>query len=391
MNKKIKFIYICFCSIIIVFLSVFGIFTLMNNNSKSGLEGRILTKFPDIEMTSLLDDEFYNTYTNAFSDQLVLRNVFVRLYYYLNLQRYVGDTVKGKNGQLYHEPMIIENDEEYIKSLRKVIKEDMNPIAKEVKESGAEFIFISIPRKDVVMPEYLPSSYIRSDKKYFEYMDIIAEEKSDDLILIDAYDVFKERNKTNKKVFYQTDHHLNIHGGYYLFEEIVDIVNKGDKKIEIGSLEDEYVVEKRIVNGSYNRKVGKMIKSKPEDLVLIPKNKDLKYVRFDYGKESEWEIFGTGDTYASAYMGSDFAETYVNSNNDSAPNILYVGSSYTNVLESLSVYKFNRMVSIDYRHNPSGKSIVDYVKEYNIDYVVFICGQSNAALDVDTIKLHLGL
>ena len=37
------------------------------------------------------------------------------------------------------------------------------------------------------------------------------------------------------------------------------------------------------------------------------------------------------------------------------------------------------------------KSIVDYVKEYDIDYVVFICGQSNDALNVDSIRLHLGL
>ena len=391
MEKKIKYIQIGFCSLIIMFISVFGIFTIMNNNSRSNLEGRTLTKFPDIDIYSFFDDEFYNTYTNAFSDQLILRNKFVKAYYLLNPQRYVGDTVKGSNGQLYHEPLLIQDEDEYIDSLKKVIKEDMNPIAKEVKEAGAEFIFLSIPRKDVIMPEDLPSTYIRGEKDYLKYVDIIKDVKSEDVELIDAYEVFKRRNKSEIDVFYQTDHHLNIYGGYYLFEELVEKTNEDGKKIELGSLKDEYIVEKRVVNGSYNRKIGQLIKSKPEDLVLIPKNKNIEYVRYDYGKESKYPIFGTGDTYASAYMGSDFAETYVNSSNNDAPNILYVGSSYTNVLESLSVYKYNRMVSIDYRHNPSGKSIVDYVKEYDIDYVVFICGQSNDALDVDTIKLHLGL
>lgn len=390
MKKKIKILQICFCSFIIMFLSVFGIFTLMNDNYRSNLEGRNLVRFPDITMHSFFDDEFYNTYTNAFSDQLILRNRFVKAYYYLNPQRYVGDTVKGNNGQLYHEPLIIEDEESYIDLLRKVIKEDVNPIAKEVKEAGAKFIFLSIPRKDVVMTKDLPSSYIRVDKSYLKYVDIIREESNSEFQVIDAFEVFEKRNKKNIDVYYQTDHHLNIHGGYYLFEEIVDVVNKDENKIEIGSLFDEYDVEKRIVNGSYNRKVGQLINSDPEDLVLIPKNKSLMYKRLDSGQESNIDIFGTGDTYASAYMGADYAETYVNSSNDDMPNILYVGSSYTNVLESLSVYKFNRMVSIDYRHNKSGKSIVDYVKEHNIDYVVFICGQSNAALSIDTIRLHLG-
>jgi hypothetical protein len=67
-----------------------------------------------------------------------------------------------------------------------------------------------------------------------------------------------------------------------------------------------------------------------------------------------------------------------------------VGTSFTNVLESLSVQKFNKMISIDYRHNDTGKSIVDYVKEYDIDYVVFICSQSNNSLNINSIKEQLG-
>ena len=86
-----------------------------------------------------------------------------------------------------------------------------------------------------------------------------------------------------------------------------------------------------------------------------------------------------------------YLETVIDTNNDDAPNILYVGSSYTNVLESLSAYKFNKMVSIDYRHNTTGKSISDYVKEYDIDYTIFICAQSTSSLAVSSMREHLGL
>ena len=84
-------------------------------------------------------------------------------------------------------------------------------------------------------------------------------------------------------------------------------------------------------------------------------------------------------------------ETVIETDNDKAPNILFVGSSYTNILESLSVYKFNKVVSIDYRHNTTGKSIADYVKEHDIDYTIFICSQSTGALNISSIKQHLGI
>ena len=192
-------------------------------------------------------------------------------------------------------------------------------------------------------------------------------------------------------MYYQTDHHLNIRGGYYIFENIISRVNKDGYNIKLNKLEDEYDIYERVINGSYNRKIGQREASKNEELVLVPKTATLKYTRLDDKEVSKTPIFGDGNTYAEAYMGGDYAETVVETNNDKAPNILYVGSSYTNVLESLSVYKFNKMVSIDYRDNKTGMSIADYVKEYDIDYVVFICAQSTSSLSVSSMREHLGL
>lgn len=89
-------------------------------------------------------------------------------------------------------------------------------------------------------------------------------------------------------------------------------------------------------------------------------------------------------------MGSDMAETYVKTNIKNAPNIMYVGTSYTNILESLSVYKFSSMLSIDYRENQTGKSIAEYVNEYNIDYVVYIPSNSDVPYKLKQLRLHIG-
>ena len=60
-------------------------------------------------------------------------------------------------------------------------------------------------------------------------------------------------------------------------------------------------------------------------------------------------------------------------------------------MESLSIPSFNRMISIDYRHNKRGNSILDYVKKYDIDYVVFVPSQSTDALSSYYLYTYLGL
>lgn len=380
-EKKIKII---FCSIIIFIISVIGILTTTNDNIYNATEGRILERFPKPEIQDFLHDEIYNKYTNAFSDQMIVKNIFIRGYYYLNQQKYISDVIKGKNDYLFLEPKINENDDEYISDLKKIIERNMNEVADNVNKLGAEFIFLSIPRKDVVLNKYLPDYYIDGTQDYLKYINIIKNTKNNNVNLIDTYDLLKDKN-----VFYQNDHHLNINGAYILFEEIIKKVNKKNN-IKLSALQEEYKIEKRIVEGSFDRKIGFTHKKIEEDLILTPLNEKITYTRFENGKKSNVEIFGKESTYASAYMGNDCAETIIDTNQDDKPNILYVGTSFTNILEALSVYKFNKVVSVDYRHNNSGKTISEYVKENDIDYVIFICSQSDDALNIDSIKQQLG-
>ena len=131
----------------------------------------------------------------------------------------------------------------------------MNSVAKEVVDAGSKFIFISIPRKDVIMDKYLPDSYIRGAEDYLEYIQIIKENISTDVEFVDAYELFKAHQNEHYDVYYQTDHHLNIRGAYYIFEDIISRVNRDGYNIELGKLEDEYEVQSRVINGSYNRKI----------------------------------------------------------------------------------------------------------------------------------------
>ena len=143
------------------------------------------------------------------------------------------------------------------------------------------------------------------------------------------------------------------------------------------------------VNGSFNKQVGQSVELNKEELYLTLKD-NLKYTRYENDSVSDLPVWGKGLDYATAFMSGDRAYTRIETNRENLPNVMYVGSSFTNVLEALTVPSVNRMIDIDYRDNKSGTSIIEYVKKYNIDYVVFVPAQSNNALDGTKIELHIG-
>ena len=69
-------------------------------------------------------------------------------------------------------------------------------------------------------------------------------------------------------------------------------------------------------------------------------------------------------------MSGDMANTIVRTDRPQLPTILYIGYSYTNALETMSVYSFDEMHSLDPRHFRG--SICDYIRNHDIDYVVLV-------------------
>ena len=364
---------------IITFLTIitfFMITTLLNNEKVSDVERRELNTFPKFKIENLVKKSYYDDLTSAFQDQLELRQYLIKGYFLFQFQRYYGDAVKGKNNQLYSAEQA-KPSKDYYKNLKKQI-ENINT---KNKELNAKLIFLSIPRKDAYMTKELPKTYTSSINIYNKQVEITKQTLDSDITFINAYDVFKKSGIYN--CYYSNDHHITPKCAYELYKEINKITNTKSY-----NLEEEFKINKTVVNGAYNRQLGQTVKSKPEDLYLTPK-KTINYTRYENDKLSNKKVYGKGNSYEDAYMEGDMAYTRIETNKK-GENIMFVGSSYTNILEALSVPSYNRMLSIDYRHNKTGKSINYYVDKYNIDYVVFIPGQSSNAYSLDKIKLYLG-
>lgn len=364
---------------IIIFLTIitfFMITTLLNNEKVSDVERRNLNTFPKFKIENLVKKSYYDDLTNAFQDQLELRQYLIKGYFLFQFQRYYGDAVKGKNNQLYSAEQTKPSNS-YYKNLKKQIEK----VNTKNKELNAKLIFLSIPRKDAYMTKELPKTYTSSINIYNKQVEITKQTLDSDITFINAYDVFKKSGIYN--CYYSNDHHITPKCAYNLYKEINKITNTKSY-----NLEEKFKINKTVVNGAYNRQLGQTVKSKPEDLYLTPK-KTINYTRYENDKLSNKKVYGKGNSYEDAYMEGDMAYTRIETNKK-GKNIMFVGSSYTNILEALSVPSYNRMLSIDYRHNKTGKSINYYVDKYNIDYVVFIPGQSSNAYSLNKIKLYLG-
>lgn len=360
----------------IVIISFFMVTTLFNDEKVSYVERRNLTTFPEFEIKNLFSKKYYDDLTKAFSDQLELREYLVKGYFLFQFQRYFGDVVEGENKQLYSASQTKVSDT-YYNDLKDVTEE----INEESKKIDAKFIFLSIPRKDAYMRNELPKTYNSSFDIYQNSVEVVKNNLLDDIIFIDALEVFKNSGIYN--CYYSNDHHVTPRCAYELQKEI-------NKNTETNNyvLEEMFEVKQTIVNGAYNRQLGQKVKSDKEDLYLISKQR-INYIRYENDEISNEKVYGNGNNYEDAYMEGDKAYTRIETNN-TGKNIMFVGSSYTNIQEALSVPNYKRVVSIDYRHNKSGNDISYYVEKYDIDYVVFIPAQSTNSFSISQIRLHLG-
>ena len=376
-----KYIKISFISIFICFITAFFFMTVNNKSDISYLEKRELQTFPEFTAEKLGDEEFYTQLTTAFSDQLEYRDLLVKGYYLFQFQRYNGDVVIGENDELYSAYQRVD-EETYLADLENAAGY-VNSVSAEINDAGAEFIFLSIPRKDAVETENLPDSYISSQELYVKSIEVLRSSLADNVKLIDAYQVFAEDKDT--RYYYTTDHHITPRAAFKLYHEILGYTEVADYEVE-----KYYDIEKTIVKGSFNDQIGQSVKSKPEELSMKPHER-TEHVRYEDGKESSLKVFRSSNTYEDCYMEGDHAYTVIDTGRRELPNIMYVGSSFTNILEAVSVRDFNIMASIDYRDNDTGTSIAGYVRQHDIDYVIYIPSQSNDALGYWKMLEHLGL
>ncbi|UPU39867.1 hypothetical protein MX850_03960 [Erysipelothrix sp. Poltava] len=70
------------------------------------------------------------------------------------------------------------------------------------------------------------------------------------------------------------------------------------------------------------------------------------------------------------YMNGDKANTVIKTKRDNLPKILFIGDSFANALEYLSIYDFNEVHSLDLRSYKG--NVYEYIEKNKFDVIVFV-------------------
>lgn len=161
------------------------------------------------------------------------------LFNILNVRSY-KKVVRGEENWLYLRDSvdIYRELKPYSKSEMKLMASKLLQRQKWFRERGATYIFVVVPAKSTIYPEYLPS-FVKAPPhqgrlaQFREYI-----ENNSDLIFLDLTDTLKE-HKESGLLFYKSDTHWNARGAYLGYLEIMKVLK--DRRFSCSSGDRSYV------------------------------------------------------------------------------------------------------------------------------------------------------
>lgn len=347
------------------------------DEKRSITENRALTQYEAPTWETVLDGSWF-AHLEAYSkDQYFARGISLRLY-----NRFLDSLhVRQRNGYVLGEDGFVMSVNvfytapgtlESAKSYGEPQVAAMNAIQQAADTYGGKVIYVNIPHKVELYPEKYPPIYNSAEQLHTIRRESIVEKaKTAGITVIEAYNMLQSRK--NEYIYYATDHHWTIRGAYYTYQMLLNCINKmeEDQQLQYPAFDElDVVVHPDRMVGSYLKKLGDSGLIDVDYMEYALPYKMPEYTRYDNGEVSKRSICDTENPNYIAFMGGDFGNTVIETYRDELPSILYIGCSYSNPLEMMSIYSFNRVESIDPRH--WNGSICQYVKESQADYIVIV-------------------
>lgn len=382
MDKKEKLNKKIFIGIFLLTIFIIPIFTTVDKDrDKSILENRNLAQSPKINKKILFNGEFFNSFEEYFSDQLYGRDTIMNLYSLIQLnlleKKKIGDVVIGDDGYLLpYKDYIPENQN--IESSGNRVLETLLELDAVIREYDGDLYYLYIPHKKDMYDDKYPSFYEDGHDNYIKRTEIkLNKIKESGINTVDSTYILEEAKKNDDYIYFKTDHHYNFKGAYYSYQELLKAINNNHPEYNLTYPQWDTMsiqrVEKKFI-GSYLKKTGNIDDNHGDYYEYALPDDFPTYNRFESGKEFDNFIFReneyTGTTVDHEYLLGNRPNTVIKTYRDWLPNILYIGYSYTNNLEAMSIYNFNEMHSIDPRY--WNGNISNYIKENKPDIVVVV-------------------
>lgn len=331
-------------------------------------ENRSLAVFPPFSMQAVLGGEYFSQVETWVDDHLAERDQLLKLNTQKELALHspvVNNTVIAQDILLPYHGTVLDhyNEESMTKEL-----DMLQTLNDYCRQKGIEFLYIGIPEQSNAFrdryPSYLnPSSY-RDDSMRIDFMANV------ETLGIDHIWMAQYLSVDYDKFYSKTDHHYNLYGAYETYLRVMSYLNSNGFAAPVTTDLTITPVNTAFL-GSRNRKLFGLFDT-DDRLYTGTLAEPVPFTRMDNGKSVEATVYSENNRNAYAYyMGGDVAETIIRTNRPELPDVLVVGDSFTNALETILYTSFDEMRSLDYRYY-TGESIYSYLEKWQPDVILYV-------------------
>jgi hypothetical protein len=240
MNKILKIVSfknsVAFVFLFVIFFN-FLFFLILKQQKEDTIENQTKVSFPKYDSTGIKG--FMKNFDEYFEDHLPYKYNYIsfsnllkaKVFYSLNSSNSV---ITGQHNWLFYNACVFDDIgmNEYTgynnwdtKQLNKVIK-NITAINNWCQKNNIKFELIICPNKHSIYSEYLPKCYTKKDKnRYDQLMESLPD-------LINLKEVFLNYKKKSKQLlYYKTDSHWNLFGGYLATNELFKKLKPGFPKL----------------------------------------------------------------------------------------------------------------------------------------------------------------
>lgn len=230
MKKTINKIYIIvFMTMCLAPMFLFEIYYLSSEENTNTLEKTVAVGFP-----KLINDDGINTSFGDEFEVFINQNIPFRGFILSKINLVLSDGIKnptsnvitGKDGWVYS----VETEDDYMDTNAmsdeeiKALGVTLSLIQEKVESDGGEFLFVPVPNKNTIYPEYMPVRYQKADINNLVRM--YDELESVGVSYIDLRQDLLSAKEDNKKLYYKRDTHWTAPGAVVGYDSIMKKLGK---------------------------------------------------------------------------------------------------------------------------------------------------------------------
>lgn len=370
------FFVLCFCA----FLSGTAALTLLLPKAESSYyENRSLARVPALTAESFLSGDIFGQWETYLTDHAPFRSYLLKLQTFLQLnvlrQPVVSDVMTDSD-VLLGSHSYNDWDTAYLTHSAGACAAGIGQWAEAAAAYGGQLYYAGLPEQTAYFVDRYPP-YWRSRQWLYEPTEAAMEAAfaAADIPYLSLCRQFRAMG-CPRELYFASDHHYTVRGALLTAQELLRGINSR-QGLDLAVPAEEDLVFTTLPNpflGSRNRK---LFGYRPmgDTLTLAAYRDAPPFRRFDNGAETAAELFLLPETAEEAvsyavFMGGDTGETVIDTGRRELPDVLLIGESYTNALETLLYASFGTLRSIDPRYYEG--SIAGYIAKHRPEVVIVL-------------------